>query len=317
MVRDIRDPRTIKSTREVAQAFLWRAEDPQDDPNHFANDERIPRIVRALERLGVTHIDNVLGAGSFGLASLLPDGNVMKLTSDPAEVQVGVALMGKNLPHVVAIYGSWFMRGVKVTFATALDPSGEPVFEIFRCGVLMEQAVIPLSREGVGTMLTRFIYYWKNETGNHVKDYRGLSETQKREKLRVASWELEEALHEEAQRFRRMIEAYTEPGAAVDMLTQQEKLYTDIAKAISELRSVGVYAIDFHGGNVGYDARTSDYRVFDVGVGSPPPEAKAPEIIPTGPEQTSFPHGEFHGGLREGLVLANVLVPQGTVVGEL
>jgi hypothetical protein len=316
VARDVNRPWTITTARELATFFLWSVERRTEMPSDYEDDPRVDPIVTALARLDIHQIDRTIGAGSFGVAVRTLRGQVLKLTSDPAEVKVGAHIVGKDLPHVVAIYGAWFIRDVHLKFAMRQDKNGSPIMEQFQAGILIEQEVGDIPR-GLRKELSQFVMVWKDDTENHPKFYLGLSEKEKRRRLDVASIDLESNLIEEANMFDN------------NGVKDSARLFRGVAAALAELRSVGVYAIDVHGGNVGLDETTGEYRIYDVGVGSPPPEGQQPEVIdvpppgrptrpegrrpaPVPPEQTGFPGSAF----REGLHVAEAVAPP-VVVGEL
>jgi hypothetical protein len=292
MVMDVNRPWTITTARELATFFLWSVERRTEMPRDYEDDPRVEPIVAALARLDIHQIDRTLGAGSFGVASRTLRGQVLKLTADPAEVKVAAMLIGKNLPHVVAMYGAWFIRHVELKMATSLDKNGSPIFKNYQAGIIIEQEVSEIPR-GLRKELSHYVMVWKDDTENHPKFYEHLPEHEKRRRLNVASIDLEENLKEEANMLdNRGIE-------------DSARLFRGVASALHELRDVGVFAIDVHGGNVGLDAEAMRYRIFDVGVGSPPPEAPQPEVLdvpppgrPTRPEGFRPPVLPPAGGLK-------------------
>jgi hypothetical protein len=244
----------------------------------FENDPRVPILAGALARVGVTSIDSFLGYGSFGVAARLPNRSVVKLTGDVDEVQVGAVLVGKRLPNVVAIHGSWYVRGVRANVEIGWDDEHDlSIRKRVRVGLLIEQLVSTEEVQGYdygapGRHLTEVVYDFKERTGNDFASYVKLSLRRKREKLAQASVELEEVLRRTGRPLER-----------------------DVADALAQLRSVGVYAIDVHGNNVGWDPIDRRYRVFDVGVGSPPPDAVRP--------------GSVGGGKRRERMAAEAVAP--------
>ena len=61
------------SVAALAWTFLVHTEGESDPERIDPVDERIARIVSAIESLGITHYDTILGTGSFGTAALLAD----------------------------------------------------------------------------------------------------------------------------------------------------------------------------------------------------------------------------------------------------
>lgn len=264
--------RSHLSVAEYAASFLASAESGADEWKYLDDDERglwlaDPRViplVDALGRVGVHSLAEVLGRGSFGVAARTADGHVVKLTADAAEVQVGATLVGKRLSHVVGIYGAWYVRGMKLDAEAGWDAEREEVIrKPTRVGVIIEQ-LVSTDKEDVSErerqQLSHAVFDFKEATGNRFQDFQGLSARQKREKLEKASVSLGILLRDDG----------------------RSALMLDVAQALVELRAEGIYAIDVHGGNVGWDEQVGHYRVFDVGVGSPPPDGPKPEVVGSG-----------------------------------
>jgi len=291
----------VTGVRDFAAHFLDLIENERDF-EEYSQDPRAAAIAAALGRVGVQSIHGILGHGSFGVAARAGAGRVVKITADPAEVVVGAALVGKSLPHVAAIYGSWFVRGVKVSLDVGWDEEEqEAIRGVHRVGVLVEQLLSPIGGEERHA-LTQFVWDWKERTGNTWKHYSGLSRQRQRDKLRGASDHLVRVLDRDAQ-WR---------GAS------QKKLFADVADAVAELGSVGVYAIDVHGGNVGWDEGASAYRVFDVGVGSPPPGARAEAVGPGVPGGDTRPERAERGQqLGWSFEVAGAIAPGGAEAREI
>lgn len=256
-------PQEPISSAQFTSIYLAVAE--TGDPSYgseFEADPRLPVIVNALSLIGVTQLLRILGYGSFGVAAMSVDGRVVKLTSDPAEVQVGAVLVGKSLPNVVDIYGAWNIRNVNVNTEIGWDDEKEEsIRKSMRVGVLIEQFVSTREVQDYdfgspGQHLTEVVYDFKEATNNAFANYAKLGAKARRAKLERASIELEGVLRKTGR-----------------------PLEHDVAEALAQLRTVGVYAIDVHGRNVGWDAFDERFRIFDIGVGSPPPDAAKPRAV--------------------------------------
>jgi hypothetical protein len=162
----------VTSPVALVQNFLGLVEGNENE-GAYDNDKRVPVIVAALARVGVREVQKILGSGSFGVAALTVDNHVVKLTGDVAEVQVGAVLVGKNLPHVVAIYGSWYVRGAKVRVQGGWDEKEqEIIYKLARVGILMEQKVETPSRNASARKaISDFVFDWKEKTKNRFEDY--------------------------------------------------------------------------------------------------------------------------------------------------
>ena len=248
----VNDNDEVTSPHQLAALFLAFTEGTED-PDDYENDPRVPSIVDALHRVGINRVAGVLGTGSFGIAARTEDGHVVKLTADPAEVQIGALLVGKRLPHVVSVFGAWYVCGVRVNVAVRQNEYGSLEREPLRAGILVEQLVDAGHLDEEGSRLSAAVFNFKEQSGNRFEDYSRLSPKARRQKLFEASQQLEAVLR-----------------------SQGRPLFTDVADALRELRSEGIFAIDVHGGNVGWDNRAKAYRVFDVGVGSTPPGSPQP-----------------------------------------
>jgi hypothetical protein len=235
------------SVSRYIRSFLAAVETGDLDTDQFEDDPRVPAIGNALALVGVQEVGPILGYGSYGMAAELPDGRVIKLTSDAAEVQIGAVLVGKSLPHVVRIDGSWFVRGARVRVTVGWDEVEQDVIQgDERIGVLLEERVQGLRRDDVESLrLNKIVRDFKDQ--HDFLSTLTMPPRQRRERLKGMAFELSQLL------IRRNFE--------------------DVGQALEELAGVGVYAVDVHSGNIGYDAGGT-MKVFDVGAGSPPPGTK-------------------------------------------
>lgn len=224
------------------------------------SDER--RIVEALQALGLTGVGEILGAGSFGTAAVLDDETIIKLTSDPTEVQAGFVLQGKRLPHVARVELATFVKGVEVGHHGATYP----------VGILYVERVkgVPDKPE-----LDDLVAEFKDTYAVWPDQLEALGEARSRERLRDASKALSRILRDEA-------------ADLHDVGNDRDAdMCDDIAAGLDELRGHGVFAIDVHSGNVGYKILRGHrhYKIFDIGSSSPPRRPRAPAVgsqVPTG-----------------------------------
>lgn len=249
----------------LASSFLLNTETESNDDEEYVvdghdywTDPRAAKIVRALRDLKLTNVEEILGAGTFGTAARLSDGRVLKVTSDPSEVQAGHVLKGKRLKHVVEIYGAWFVRGVRVQ--TIIDKAeGELKRKRMHVGVLVMEQVTPLDeRESAMESITNLIQEFKYAHDLYPHELASLSRDRARKKLRQASEDLQIELENQSKWLR-------DKG-----MHEDAKVATDIAAALGELRAEGVFAIDAHGGNIGFDRKTKTFKLFDIGTSSSP-----------------------------------------------
>jgi GNAT superfamily N-acetyltransferase len=159
-------------------------------------------------------------------------------------VLAGSVLKGVTLPHVAQIYGSWFIRGMKVD---RWDTDRRE-----RVGVLLQERLNPVT-EQEALPVTEAWAHLRMVMGLHPNTLAALPRREARQRLYDASVMLEKRLR-----------------------AMPQKMAHDVAEALSELRGVGVYSIDVHGGNIGRSGDT--FMLFDVGSSSSPAHAEAPEV---------------------------------------
>jgi hypothetical protein len=255
--------RDVVSLHDFATTFLANVDGGR--PRQYEDDPRVKKIGAALRAIGVREVGDILGAGSFGTAAALDDHHVIKLTSDPTEVQAGAVLAGKTLRHVAHVDGAWFIRGVSAN-PSIVEIDGKPVRKRYPTGILVIERVDTL-RSGHTRELSKLVKDIKKHNRVWPDDLSRLSHDQQRTRLCAASIDLSRSLLHAADWLRTR---HNEDEA---------RLAEDVAEALNELRDSGVCAIDAHGGNVGYvenDNGEKLYKLFDIGSSSPPdhPEAK-------------------------------------------
>jgi hypothetical protein len=284
-----RSRHTTTSLESYAATFLSNVESVSEDadPRDFHDDPRVETIVATLRALGLDGVGKILGAGTFGTAALLDDDTVIKLTSDPTEVQAGHVLRGRRLKHVARIHESWFLRDVKAKTIVGKTAKGKLVTRVNPCGLLYVERVQPIADNYAAEQLTEIVNEVKEYTHSYPHTLARLDRAQQREKLKKSSRELEKILRDTARQLR-------------DAGSEDAQLAEGVADALKELRDNGVYAIDVHAGNIGYVERGSGdilYKVFDVGSSSPPARPKA-EVIDEDhvPQQLDLP-GMFEEGV--------------------
>jgi hypothetical protein len=248
---------TFLSSVQNGEMHMW---------DEYAGDPRVGQIASAVRKLGLTSIQRILGGGSFGVAAEDEAGHVLKLTSDRTEVQAGAVLKGAELPHVVWIAGSWLVRGVRVQpqWSEGLD---------LQVGIL--------SMEMVGTDhhipddLNHIVHRVKRTEGAYPDDLIKMKPGTARLFLRHVSVVMEEEIRS------------AELGQIGD----------DVADGLVELRQRGVYAIDVHRGNVGYDERDNVYKLFDIGTSSSPAVPKPKIVAPAKVKRIAFEPYACESGL--------------------
>lgn len=218
-------------------------------PIDFENDYRVGTIVRALEKkFGITGVSDILGRGSFGVASAIDDTRVLKLTVDGSEVQSGALLMGHNLPHVAKVYGAYWIKNVSVQKTSESS--------MRKAGVLILER---LNRVAPGSAYRLYVEYTKFRQAHPEVGF---------QELKKRSYEEARALMDRASN------DLTRTFTNID-----DPMVLDVGEAVQELRDIGIFAIDVHSGNVGWSEQDQRYKLFDIGVSSVPREAKPTAIV--------------------------------------
>jgi hypothetical protein len=250
------------SIEYLAAEFLARVEGEGD----YTEDPRALLIANAVSAIDsvprpIVRYETILGAGSFGTAALLPNGKVLKLTTDPTEVQAGAVLTGKELPHVARIYGAWFVQGAKADAVVGWDAkSEEEIRKSMRIGVLLLETVLNAAYATASGYVER-------------KDLDRISKVVKNEKTRLHVWPNELIKLTRAKVRERLRKA---SSVIEDELRRQHTEVAEaVADALTELRAESIYAVDVHVGNIGYSETDERFKIFDIGSSSPPAQPKA------------------------------------------
>lgn len=265
-----------------ATEFLLRVETGFQgvDPTPYEHDPRVAKIGRAVRAAGVQEVD-ILGGGSFGLAARVIGRRVAKLTSDETEVEAGSLLVGKDLPHVVRMYGSWFVRGTRVTHWETGHET--------RVGLLLMEKLAPLDTKVQGGDIRHAWKSVRQAFGAYPEALAQMPRERARERLHDASVTLERELRSIAK------------GPSDD-----SPIAKDIADALHELRDLGIYGIDVHPGNIGFSSAELTFKLFDVGASSSPrttepgqlPPETTIELAKTAPQRGSRMPGMVEEGVK-------------------
>lgn len=197
------------------------------------------RIVR---RIGVEPV-TVLGAGLWGVAYGLPSGMVLKVTSDYGELLAMNLLRGQHFPNIVRVF--------EVFRVPALS-GGRSV------GVVLEEAVEEvLSRDPNYALLQTHLAVTVVVANDAYRD--GVKRLSPREAA-------DQAMSVFAQELT--------TAAPVELTPWERDLIPGILQAIEDLRTLGIYSIDFSGSNIGLIAGRP--VVFDLSQASVP--ESAPEL---------------------------------------
>ena len=235
----------------------------EQDSDIVESAKKAPTVIalaEAIQAAGYGVPAEMLGYGHYGAAFALQDhpGLVMKITTDPTEIQVGAYLTSKKLAHVAEVRGSWRIRGADnkplkmIVMRSYGTPSGdvETVESDVQLGLLVMER-LDRDADVVSTIqdspLTKTVVEVKQKYGLYPSDLERLSRNGARRRLETGCVAMSKALY-----------------------AKHDEVCSDVASGLEELYELGVFAVDVHGGNVGRDPESYAYKVFDVGTASSP-----------------------------------------------
>lgn len=242
---------------EVVREFLWSVStDKGKGDQRWLNGEGVSvgkRLVDIIERhVGVSDVEDILGTGLFGTASLMETGQVLKLTTDRMEVDTAGEITGDELRHVAHIFDAMMVRRLKV-----------PHYKLQRevpVGIVISEYLTPwtslLEFVDQADILTAEVRAIQRETGVAAGYFETLPPSKQRPMLREASESLV-----------RVLRGQGYPG--ID----------EVADGVEELSALGIYIVDVHGRNVGVD-EMGVTKIFDLGLSSAPMTKTLVEINP-------------------------------------
>lgn len=253
------DPLTIEEAVELFRSSV--APDPMEDPGAAEDDpEWVADVARTIERnLDLPPVSGAIGCGqlgcAFGFRSPGARDKVLKLTSDPEEVQAATNLLGKRLRNVAKVFHSYRIGDFTIynRFAHRELPIGLLVTE------RLDNVGLPSDHDGAA-----------------------LSEAVGRIKHRHSAWphELAESSRQEARKRLR-----TASKELADYLDSGSDDLTQVADGLRELAAEGIYAVDVHQQNVGFNDYSApggreeiEVKIFDLGISSSPMRKKPKRI---------------------------------------
>lgn len=182
-----------------------------------------------------------LGEGDYGIAYLLKDGRVLKITTDKTEIDAASIIVGESVSNVAEIYD------IKITKKKYYTISAVVKVHI---GFIIQE-YIPYSIEDyIGKILT--------DLTRQIKRRYGLRENTSRSVLKKASKKLAEY----------MLDGY-EPDFEVTEDEQKDitNSLLQVANGIIQLYKHGIYYVDAHINNVRL-TKNDEYKIIDLGYGS-------------------------------------------------
>jgi len=246
----------------------------QDISGESESEDKITELSDIIRRnLGVDQIEDVLGSGSFGAAASLDQDRVLKLTSDPQEVQAATNIwrnfeQGVILQHVARIYGAWYLSNYLIFNQTAKQRTrlGMVILErMDEVKTALDWRVAHSLRDVVERIKFKF-KVWPNELQK-------ITRAEARSRLSAAASELIILLESQAK--------YMLKKDPIDFKEVADQ-FNQIALGIKELFKLGIYGVDVHPGNIG-KSQDGVIKIFDIGVSSSP--KTSPRVVKNPDEQ--------------------------------
>lgn len=198
-----------------------------------------------------------LGEGAMGVAFEMPDGRVLKVTTDFKEAKTAAHLVGKELRHVVRYFDVWRFRNVGKNIRNArlygiveekleeLNDLEEYDMYVFAGLIRSDRSILDAVAAGdPDAALTRYLEGAEAEARAKM-GYRETDELDAKQQH-----DLDEKLFKLSQRFSKTMREY------------------EIDKMMRELRANGVSFVDYHAGNV--MKRGGRYVINDLGLSQSP-----------------------------------------------
>jgi len=263
-------PFGVVNLTRMVETFFEAASDPAAWDEEFTED-----VVRSIERnFGFKEVEKVLGSGSFGTASVVDASNIIlpvptvapvrppvgkivfKLTSDPEEVQAAANTIGKPMVNVATVFGAYYLSDYQIM---GLHSGLEQQIGVVVLELLAGTRITGPDKIVDNETLRRITKETKETYKVWPDQLEPLSRPSQRQRLKNAQEYLIEALDDE-------------PSEALG----------EIANGLKELRTLGIYSVDIHPGNVGY-TQEGVHKIFDLGVSSSPRTKRPPVLAKNNP----------------------------------
>lgn len=190
-------------------------------------------------------------AGSFGVAVGLGSDKVLKLTSDPSDLEASAIVAKNPVDHVVRIFHVERIKGIRVKNSGVPMPMSSP-------GIVIAERLTPMRLTGlVSVSAIKALRH----IADGIKILQGLFSPkiffEKREKRVKKLVSAHKATKDEIRRF---AEAFK-----LQLSVEDYEMFNEILIAMDNLASIGVYAFDVHPGNIGYSEREGIWKIMDLG----------------------------------------------------
>lgn len=203
----------------------------------FKADEKAAEAIALAvkEKFSIERV-HFLGRGLYGAAGLVEgsDRDVLKLTSDPSDVEASMRISGEDLPHVAKIHAAGFLAGI--TIVNRPDRAKTEV------GMIIQEAVdwVGLDEMSQDNALHYEVYRVKvdNLVFNRGGGYQP---EERRARMMRASLELR------------------------SRLLELGKPFDQVGQGLVELQDRDIYPVDVHAGNVGWSELGQAFKIFDLG----------------------------------------------------
>lgn len=193
-------------------------------------------ISRAAEETFSVKRVHFLGRGLYGAAGLVEgsERDVLKLTSDPSDVEASIRIVKEALPHVARVHAAGFLAGVIIV--------NRPDRQKTEVGMIIQEAVnwIGLDELGQEDKLRYEVYRVKVD---NLVFNRGVGYQPEERRIRMMKASLD---------LRNKLWDLGEP-------------FIQIASGLLELHDLGIYPVDVHSANVGWSELDRVFKIFDLG----------------------------------------------------
>jgi len=187
------------------------------------------------EKFSVKRV-HFLGRGLYGAAGIVEGWGreVLKLTSDPSDVEASMRISGEDLPNVAQIHAAGFLAGT-----TIINRPDRAKTEV---GLIVQEAVdwVGLDEVSQDDALHHEVYRVKIDNFVFNRGV-GYHPEERRARMMKASLELRSRLLERGRPF------------------------DQVGLGLWGLQNRDIYLVDVHAGNVGWSELDQAFKIFDLG----------------------------------------------------